>query len=98
MKKIWDFVKTYLLTFAEGPILNEGGQAFEKMLESFGLKQQEAADALVVSLYMLVTTVGEDVVKDTANEYDDHAIAEVKAELVEYATRHNITLPEINKP
>lgn len=97
MKKIWEFVKTYLLTFAEGPILNEGGQALEKMLEQFRLKHQEAADGLVISLYMLVTTVGEDVVKNTTNEYDDHALAEVKAELVEYAAKHSITLPEINK-
>ena len=56
-KKVWDFIKTYALTFAEAPLLNEGGQALEKMLEKFREKQPEAADGLVISLYMLVTTV-----------------------------------------
>lgn len=97
MKKVFDFLKTYLLAFAEKPLLEEGGAAIEKMLENFRLKHQEAADGLVVGLYMLVTTVGADVVADTTNEYDDHALEAVKKELQEYAERHNISLPEINK-
>jgi len=98
MKKIWDFLTTYVLGFVEGPLLNEGGQAIEKMLEDFRAKNQEAADGLVVGLYMLITTVGKDVVAKTTNTYDDHAVDEVLSEVKEYAARHSITLPEINKP
>lgn len=97
LKKFWDFIKTYAISFAEKPLLDEGGQALEKMLEKFREKNQEAADGLVVSLYMLATTVGEDVVADTENVYDDHALEEVISELKEYAEKHGITLPEINK-
>ena len=97
LKKFWGFVQNYVLVLFEKPLLDEGGQALEKMLEKFREKNQEASDALVVSLYMLVTTVGVDVVASTATPYDDKALAETKAELIEYAEKHNITLPEINK-
>src|SRR5574339_994921 len=97
MKKIWDFMKTYILGFAEDKLLDEGGQALEKALEAFREKKPEIADALVVNLYMLITTVGKDVVVKTENPYDDHAVAEVLAEVKEYAERHGITLPEIDK-
>lgn len=97
LKKVWAFIQTYALTLVEKPLLEEGGQAFEKMLEDFRLKHQEIADGGVVFLYMLVTTSGADIVARTDNEYDDHALEEVKAELVEYATKHGIKLPEINK-
>lgn len=93
MKKILSFI----LAFAETPLLKEGGDAFEKFLEAFREKNQEAADALVVGLYMGITTVGEDLVKKTTNEYDDHALAQLKKEVMDYAAHHSITLPEINK-
>lgn len=98
MKKVWAFIRDYVLKFAEGQILEEGGQALETSLEKMRVNHQEITDGGVVFLYMLVTTVGKDVVADTATEFDDHALQEVLGELIEYAERHNISLPEIDKP
>ena len=91
MKKLWGFLKR-VFNSVKGPAIEEGGQFFEEALESYAVKDPVRASALVSSLHAFVDTELEDLAKKTKTDVDDLSVEEIKAELQEFADRHNLTL------
>lgn len=92
MKKIWDFIKTWVIGAAEQPVLNQEEKFIEEFLEKSHAKNPKATTMVVSGLYMLVDTVGEDLVARTDNKYDDNQVALIKKELEEFAALKGIQL------
>jgi len=91
MKKIWIVFKNFIISAAAKEGIEAVGDVVEKSLEDFYAKNSMAAMGLVKSLYAFVPFL-QNLTATTATPLDDNAVAEIKAELEEFAARHGFTL------
>jgi len=100
MKKLFEIIKKIFSAAAKvtkGPLIEKGGDFLEEALENYAAKKPEQAAALVQSLHawapeLLILA------QKTKSDVDDLAVAEIQAELVEFAVRHNLPLPATEQP
>lgn len=96
MNKILQFLGTWILPLAERPILNTLSNSLSDFLDKAYEKHPKAVVQLVSATYSFIDTVAEEVVKDTTNEYDDHAVAELKKDLEKFAAEKGFTLANLD--
>lgn len=97
MKKLWNFINTYVLGMFGKSAINEGGDFIEKSLEKFHVTHPKTAEAMVASMYVWIDTVVEDLAAKTKTPYDDLGVDEAKQELEEFASRHGFELSNLDK-
>lgn len=91
MKKLWLALKTFVSGLGADFAINKGGDVMDDALDQFYAKDPVACTALAKSLYAFVPFL-EQLTAKTATPLDDKAVAEIKAELEEFAAQYNITL------
>jgi hypothetical protein len=96
MKKVFQFIGK-LLGVAKGPMIEKTIDSLGDSLESFASKKPEAAAALASSLYVWIDTEVENAADKSKNDWDDKAVDEAKAELEAFATRHGLTLQNLDQ-
>lgn len=91
MKKIWSFLKNLVLNIGANSAIDEAGEVLDKAMDEFYEKDPVACTALAKSVYAFVPFL-QTLTAKTETPLDDKAVAEIKAELEEFAAQYNITL------
>lgn len=91
MKKVFKFIGK-ILGFSKEAVIERAIDRGGEWVESFYARDPENAKRLVIGLYGLIDTVGEDAAERSKADWDDKAVDEAKEELEQFASSKGFTL------
>lgn len=91
MKKVFEFFGK-ILGFSKEAVIQTAIEKGGEWVESFYSRDPENAKRLVIGLYGLIDTVGEDAAARSKKDWDDKAVDEAKEELEQFAASKGFEL------
>jgi len=89
---IWETIKNFFVGVVAKPLIEQGGDAAEKLLRKLATERPKLFKITIVGVYITAKEFGPDLVASTATDLDDKGLEELIEALETVAAEYSIDL------